>query len=271
MRIDHVTIAAPRLEPLVEAFRTAGLEPQYGGPHSNGVTHMSWLGFEDYSYLELVSTVQPGAGVPLWKGHIPNPEGGAAWTIYSEELATDMALASDAEVAVHGPIHVERHKPDGRTGRWDLAYLGDSAPGSVLPFLIHDETPRSVRVTPSPCLAGMPGLQTIVLAVEALQPHVEAFRRIWGWDWPAISSCREMNAGVARFAGTPVVLAAPEGKGWIADHLEQYGESPAATLFCCTPAQASRFHTTAGAIGSEAVAWLSLPGVTAIRVGLICC
>ena len=53
LKIDHVTIAGPELAPMERAFAGVGLVTDYGGPHSNGVTHMAWLGFNDGSYNEL--------------------------------------------------------------------------------------------------------------------------------------------------------------------------------------------------------------------------
>ena len=61
IRIDHATLAARSLDPMVEALRGLGFGPTYGGAHSNGVTHMSLVSFPDGSYLELISTLEPGA------------------------------------------------------------------------------------------------------------------------------------------------------------------------------------------------------------------
>ena len=47
VKIDHATLAAPTLAQLDQAFTSLGLKPVYGGPHSNQITHMSLLGFED--------------------------------------------------------------------------------------------------------------------------------------------------------------------------------------------------------------------------------
>ena len=83
LRIDHVTIAASRLEAAASAFAAAGLDTEYGGHHSNGATHMSLLGFEDGSYIELVSVVRPGLQAPRWQAHIAHDVGPCAWAAWA--------------------------------------------------------------------------------------------------------------------------------------------------------------------------------------------
>ena len=77
--IDHVTIAGADLAALQQGFTNAGLTPDYGGVHSNGVTHMAALGFDDGSYLELISTVEPGKESPWWPKQIAADGGPCAW------------------------------------------------------------------------------------------------------------------------------------------------------------------------------------------------
>ena len=66
LKIDHVTLAGSDLKALEQVFALAGLATDYGGPHSNGITHMSLLGFDDGSYIELISTLEPGQAAPWW-------------------------------------------------------------------------------------------------------------------------------------------------------------------------------------------------------------
>ncbi len=59
LQINRVTIAGPELSPMEQSFANLGLATDYGGPHSNGVTHMAWLGFVGGSYIELISSLKP--------------------------------------------------------------------------------------------------------------------------------------------------------------------------------------------------------------------
>ena len=81
LAIDHATLAARELEPLSDLFRRLGLDPVYGGTHSNGITHMAVLGFPDGSYLELISTLQPGQPSPWWEQAIHTSAGPCAWAV----------------------------------------------------------------------------------------------------------------------------------------------------------------------------------------------
>ncbi|MBC7927882.1 MAG: VOC family protein [Bryobacteraceae bacterium] len=281
MDIDHITIAGPDLAVLQDSFAAAGLATEYGGRHSNGITHMSWLGFDDYSYLELVSTLEPKHGVPLWKGHSANPAGGTAWTIHVDDIEAEAERIRSRNVAVHGPVRIERQKPDGVVGKWDLALPGDAAaPGGVLPFLISDETPRSVRVRPSPAVAyptrtspgELGGLMIVMIAVTNVEHHIAPFRDLWGWDAPRILDDRDTGVRLAIFANEPVVLIAPtQAATFVRTHLDDYGESPCGCLISATEfvKTARYFRSEPGELGNLRVAWINLPGVTMLRVGLV--
>jgi hypothetical protein len=278
VRIDHITLAGPDLEPMRQAFAARGLEPEYGGPHSNGITHMCWLGFDDGSYLELVSTLTPGRGVPLWPDHIPNPRGCAAWTIGSMDLRADVDFFRAGGVEMHEPLEVRRTKPDGRIGAWDLACPAGVHPGGTLPFLIQDHTPRSVRVTPSPSVAmdahaptggALTGLSHVALAVNDLDRVEATFRRLFGW--PKAIAWESGGIRVRRFRGTPVLLCAPRGVGsCVRRHLEEFGETPWAFFFGSRKLEQSRvrygLEKALDFAGLE-VCWLDLP-VRVARVGI---
>jgi hypothetical protein len=226
VRIDHVTVAGPDLAALEAEFRATGIEPVYGGRHSNGVTHMSVVGLGDGSYVELISTVEPGrADSPWWGRHIAGGAGPCAWAAAVDDVAAEAARVAALGVPVRGPFAMHRALPDGRTAEWDLAHLGEGEPGSLLPFVIADRTPREVRVPPP--AAGAPArVLEVVIAVHEIAPAAALFRRVFGWEEPVESSDARLSARVARFEGTPVALAAPEGDGLLADRLARFGPSP---------------------------------------------
>ena len=71
LKIDQVTIPGSSLAEMDKAFADIGLTTDYGGPHSNGITHMSLLGFDDGSYIELISSLEPGKkDSAFWGEHI---------------------------------------------------------------------------------------------------------------------------------------------------------------------------------------------------------
>ncbi len=232
MKIDHVSVAWTNLKKLEEAFSHSEMKTEYGGPHSSGLTEMSLLGFDDGSYIELISTIKQGSDSGVWRRQIEGDGGPCAWAIEVEDIAREVAKAKDLGIPGTGPADYSRKRPDGVSVEWELGFIGEQEPGSVLPFLIKDKTPRWFRVKPSPSVSGGPlkGIGTVVIAVESLEDPVRLFRRLYGWSEPEVS--RDLWDGVllASFSGTPVVLAVPSGTGWLAQRLERFGPSPCAFL-----------------------------------------
>ena len=232
VKVDHATLAAPTLTQMEQAFTNLGLKPAYGGPHSNQVTHMSLLGFEDGSYLELISTLEAGQSSPSWGQAISGNAGPCAWALAVNDIQGEAKRIAAAGIKVEGPNAMNRKRPDGQLVRWELAYLGDKAPGATLPFLIQDKTPRTLRVEPSPALAekGLTGIARVILGVKNLDNGIDLFKRAFGWPDPTRSEDRLFGAFLAHFADTPVVLAAPAGSNWLAERLQRFGDSPCAFL-----------------------------------------
>ncbi|MFQ5678994.1 MAG: VOC family protein [Gemmatimonadota bacterium] len=233
LRIDHVTVAGSDLNRLGARFADRGLPAEYGGPHSNGITHMALLGFADGSYLELISTIRPDAESPVWDRHIRGDGGPAAWAVQVEEIRAEAERLRSAGIPVSGPAPWHRVRPDGRRIEWELAFPGRGPPGSSLPFLIQDLTSRHLRVSPSAALAGteLTGVAAVVLGAREPRSAAAALQRAYGWDPPEIAPAPALGATAARFAGTPVHLLSPAGGGsWLAARLERFGESPCAFL-----------------------------------------
>src|SRR5579863_6678931 len=92
IKIDHATLCCPELDLLQNAFSHAGLAPDYGGPHANGVTHMALLGFADGPYLELIAPLEPGrAEGSAWGKLMLADAGPGAWAIRSSDIHAEIA------------------------------------------------------------------------------------------------------------------------------------------------------------------------------------
>jgi len=275
LRIDHVTIAGRQLQPLRQAFTAAGLEPEYGGPHSNRITHMALVGFDDGSYLELISTLQPGQASPWWDRHIAQDGGLCGWAVQVSDIRQEAKNAFAQGIPVAGPASHQRLKPDGTQIEWDLVFLGSSDPGSTLPFLIADRTPRRLRVRPSPSVADseLVGVQTVVLGVNSLVAGVEQFKRLFGWSALQVAEDSVFGAYLARFPGQPFVLAEPMQKGsWLSDRLQELGESPCACLLASTRLDVSRrrLHLQKERPWfGEPVAWFDPATLRGLRLGVV--
>ncbi|MDE3153869.1 MAG: VOC family protein [Acidobacteriota bacterium] len=255
LKIDHVVVAGSALTPMKEAFASVGLKTEFGGIHSNEITHMAYLPFDDGSYLELLSTRQPRALSPLWHRHILNDAGLCAWAIEVPNVADEVQRVAELGVPVDGPFHMSRKWPDGAMAEWDMATIGEGEPGTLLPFLIKDRTPRELRIPPyrpggaergaRPRADRLMGIHTVVLGVRHLEKAIALYRRVYGFAEPEIVDNPLFGARLARFADTPVVLATPmrgrpdpraaryedeEDQDWLETRLHRFGDGPAACL-----------------------------------------
>lgn len=261
LTVDHVTVAGADLDALDAAFETAGLTPEYGGTHSNGVTHMSVVGFRDGSYVELVSTETPGAESPWWDGPIHGDGGPCAWAVGVDDIGAASDTLRDRGVTVDGPHAYERQRPDDTLVEWDLSFLGYGDPGGTLPFLISDRTPRERRVQPTGALAESPvrGVDTVVLAVGDLETAIQRFSTAFDLRGVERGVPSPFDASVARFPGTPVALAEPTPEGWLGDRTDRFGPLPVAYLLGSDDAVRDAFDVgRATPFGDHGCRWLDL-------------
>ncbi len=236
LTIDHVTIAGFDLEALQQTFAGLGLATDYGGAHSNGLTHMALLGFDDGSYIELISSLEPGKiseKATFWGRHISGDGGPCAWAVRTDDVAAEAGRVTESGISVDGPHYYHRQRPDGLLVEWDLAFLDDKGAGAQLPFLIKDITPRGRRVRPSASVSGsdLTGIDVVVLGVHDLAVSTALFRRVYGWPAPEEAESPPFGARLAYFPDTPVLLAAPlTEQSWLTNRLARFGESPCAYL-----------------------------------------
>ena len=274
-KIDHVTIAGSRLDTLQRAFAKAGLATDYGGPHSNDITHMALLGFDDGSYIELISTLEPGQHSPWWDVHIRDDGGPCAWALEVDDVAAEASRVAGFGIAVKGPTYYARERPDGVRIEWDLAILGDQGMGALLPFIIKDRTPRELRVSPSASVTGtaLTGVALVVIVVPATESASALFQRVYELPAPVISEWHGLGGKIAHFPGQPFVLAAPlASDNWLAQRLARFGVSPCAFLIGTKDIKDSmrRLPLTVPehAFGRE-VCWFRDPFLYRYRLGLV--
>ena len=258
-RIDHVTVAGRDLDRLTEAFSAAGLPVEYGGHHSNGVTHMAIVGFPDGSYVELISKHDAGATSPWWNDAIDDDAGPCAWAVGVDDIEATTATLRDRGVTVDGPAAYERERDDGTLVEWDLTSLEGGDPGTRLPFLIADRTPRERRVRPTvdPAASPLRGIDTVVVGVPDLAAAVDAFATAFDAREPTRTACAPLDADVASFPDLPVILAEPAGDGRLAERVSRTGTSPAAYLIGYERGVDHGFEGLAvEPIADRSVAWL---------------
>lgn len=285
LHVDHVTWAGTDLDVLRARMEEAGLPSAYGGAHANGVTHMAVVGFPDGSYVELFAPHEPDRRSPVWERAVRAEAGPAAWAVGCQDIASEAVRLRDAGLPVRGPEPWSRKTPDGASAAWDLAFPGRGEPGSTLPFLIQDRTPRSLRVRPDPEVGrtGLSGVERVVLLVDDLEKAADSFRAAFGWPDPREAGAPTLGARLAAFEGTPVTLAAPlepgeaagaagEAARRLAARLESLGPAPCAFLLGVSDASAVAAVVRTGpeeAWGEERVRWIPVAGADDRRLGVL--
>lgn len=260
-QIDHVTVASQDLETLQAAFDRVGLPTAYGGVHSNDVTHMAQVGFGDGTYIELISRYDTTAHSPWWHDPIVHNAGPCGWALAVEELDVATTTLADRGIAVDGPSDYQRVPEAGPPIAWELTFLGDGDPGTFLPFLISDQTPRSRRVQPTGDLADRPitGLETVLLGVSSLDRAIERFAQAFETTVASTGRAPQLSATVATLTELPVILVEPAGDSWLTSRLDQFGPLPIGYLIGTTADPASQFeHTQQTALADRMVHWLPI-------------
>ncbi|WP_222914115.1 VOC family protein [Natrinema sp. SYSU A 869] len=229
--VDHVVIGGSVLDELETAFADVGLVPEYGGEHEHDATHNSLIGFEDGSYIELIAATETGCP-DRRTDFIRNDVGPCGWALETtgiESLAEQMRAR---EVPVAVTDRHERETPNGNQAAWLLAYLGDGEPGTSLPFVIENLTPRNRRITPgqSADQIGVTGIDAAVIGVESLGEASNRYRRAFGLSEPKRDRDEGLGAELAYFPGSAVILAAPLDSGWLDDRVSRYGDLPCCVL-----------------------------------------
>jgi len=274
LELDHVTICGPDLDALRQSFTDVGMTPDFGGPHGNGVTQMALIGLDDQSYIELIAPIK--AGVTEGSDWAKFMSGGAeacAWAVGTNVLLNYADRLKKAGIAVAEPKRGSRKRPDGMSIEWITAQVGPGTPGSLLPFMIEDQTPRGWRVQTSESLKGAPvfGVENVILAVNDLNSAVALFRKAYGWSEPVMENQKDFGK-LAYFPGEPVILATPSGGGWLSDRLGKLGEGPVGYLLGTQDfAAAAKKYKLSGTKTwfGQRVAWFDQAKLKGARVGVI--
>jgi len=274
LELDHVSICGSNLDTLRQAFTDVGMTPDLGGPHGNGITQMAIIGFDDASYIELIAPIKPGVTAGSdWAKFMSEDAVNCAWAVGTTVLLQEVDRLKKAGIAVKTPEHGSRKRPDGMSVEWMTGDVGSGTPGSMLPFVIEDETPRAWRVQTSASVQGAPvgGVENVVVGVNNLDAAIALFRKAYGWSEPITETQKDFGK-LAYFPGEPVILAAPSGGGWLADRLAKFGESPVAYLLGTRDFPAATKKYKLGGTKTwfgQKVAWFDASKLKGVRLGVI--
>ena len=149
-RLDHLVILVGDLEFASADYERLGFAVTPGGEHADGLTRNALVPFQDGTYLELVSFLDPEDptdNVWGWRRFYPQ-EGLIDYCAASDDLDADVRRLASLGFGVEGPEDGGRRLPDGTNIRWRSARIRQE--GRVFPFLIEDLTPRELRVPGGP-------------------------------------------------------------------------------------------------------------------------
>jgi hypothetical protein len=170
-RLDHLVVLVRDLELASAGYESLGFAVTPGGEHADGLTGNALIPFEDGSYFELVSFLDPEDSTDNfwgWRGFLPY-EGIIDYCAASDDLDSDASRLESLGFVVDGPDDGGRRLPDGGEIRWRSARIRQE--GRILPFLIEDLTPRELRVPGGPA-ARHPNGATGVSRLEISAPDV---------------------------------------------------------------------------------------------------
>lgn len=274
LELDHVSVCGSNLDTLRQTFTDVGLAPDFGGPHGNGVTQMAAVGFDDGTYLELIAPIKPGVTQGSdWAKFMNMDAELCAWAVGTNVLLQEVDRLKKAGIPVTSPTPGSRKRPDGMSIEWNTAAVGPGTPGSLMPFMIEDQTPRAWRVQTSASVQGAPvsGIENVVVGVSNLDASIAAFRKAFGWSEPLTETQKDWGK-MAYFPGEPVILVAPLGGNWISERISRFGECPVAVLLSAkdSAAAAKKYHLSAGKTWfGQKVAWFDVGHLKGVRLGVI--
>ena len=178
-RLDHLVILVHDLARAVRDYGNLGFTVTPGGEHADGLTRNALIPFRDDSYLELVAFLDPDDprdNVWGWRPFLSSGGGLIDCCAASDDLRADVRRLEELGFGVDGPADGGRRLPDGTEIRWRIARVRQD--GRLLPFLIEDLTPRSLRV-PDGSPATHPNGATGISRLEIVTPDAKSAARFF--------------------------------------------------------------------------------------------
>jgi hypothetical protein len=191
-KIDHAVIVVENLSASMEKFTEAGFNVVPGGEHADNITHNALIPFEDGSYLEIFTPVDPALAAEMrelvasgtfdsalkesdamqkrFMRHLAEGTGLRDFAVSYPclNLSEEQVIADQGGFVLEGPIEMSRTRPDGIVVRWHVA-VPVSGSSTCFPFLIADDTPRSLRVPDGNLTShpnGVTGIERIEIAAR---------------------------------------------------------------------------------------------------------
>ena len=236
LALDHIVIAVADLDAAHADYTKLGFTVIRGGEHANGITHNVLVVFQDGAYLELIAWKRPGPGMRWSDVYQASGEGFVDHALLPDDIAAVVSGAQSRGLDIEDPQPGGRNRPDGERLEWKTA----RSPGSDVPFLCGDVTPRRLRVQEGDVRRhpnGVTGVAEITIAVRDVAASLDRYAALLGAKVGAVEDA-QVGGAPARTAtlqlgnGTLVTLACPtSANGALAASLAGRGEGPFAVVF----------------------------------------
>ena len=227
LSLDHIVIAVSDLETAFADYGRLGFTVIRGGEHANGITHNVLVVFKDGAYLELIAWKRPDPGNRWSEVYHSAGEGFVDHALLPTDIEADVAAAQSRGLDMADPTPGGRLRPDGERLDWKTA----RSPGSDVPFLCGDVTPRRLRVQEGEVRQhanGVTGVAVLTVAVRDIETSLQRYAALLGPEAGGAVRAGEIAGSPARIAtfrlgnGTVVRLAAPAaGEGPLAAALSR--------------------------------------------------
>lgn len=228
--LDHFIILVKDLETAMESFRGLGFNVAEGGEHTAFGSRNALISFADGTYIELLTFYDPGlAAETFWAGALKKLQAGEGYDGYavqSNDIENDVERIRRRGLKIDDPQPGSRLRPDGERVAWRTARTPEPL-ASTVPFLIQDETPRSVRIEPArEGLGSHLRPKELVVAVKNVEVARQAYREVFDVEpKPVQNAARDVQGYRVTAAWGSIVLAHPErGENALADQLSHRGE-----------------------------------------------
>lgn len=227
---DHFVILVNDLNASIETYLRLGFDAQPGGDHPSFGSHNALVAMADGTYLELVAFKNPAlAAQGFWRDGVRIlrfREGFAGFILLSNDLLHDVEHLRARGINITDPNPGSRTRPDGQTVQWRTALIDGTATG-MMPFLIQDETPRTLRIEPArQGLGARARVNQIVIATNQPESAREKYRALLDTEPKRVKNIGGDVEGY-RFVmdwGTVVLAHPTRGENAMADQLAQRGE-----------------------------------------------
>lgn len=234
--LDHIVIAVSDLDAAFRDYEALGFTVVRGGEHADGRTHNCLVVFADGVYLELIAFKVANPENRWFRIFEGAGEGFLDYALLPGDTAEVVHAAQARGLDIAGPFPGGRHRPDGERLEWQTA----RSPGSDVPFLCGDVTPRHLRVPEGDVRRhpnGVTGVASLTVAVRDLDASLTRNAALLGTGTTPLVQAAEIEGAPARIAtlaigAAHVTLASPAGPdGALAAALAARGEGPFALAF----------------------------------------